>query len=84
MSRRGQIVTAVGDDRMADCDTGISRDSTIPSSRGCSSRDDQRRKNVSLLELQQQLEEGVVAQPWMLIKLATNENGPGREWLTSK
>ena len=58
---------------MAECDTGVSRDSEIPSSRGRNGRDDQRRKNSSLLELQQQLEEGVVAQPWILSKLDTDE-----------
>ena len=35
----------------------------------CSSRADQRRKNRSLLELLQELEEGVVAQSWMLSSL---------------
>ena len=46
-----------------------SRSSTRVACEACNSRADQQRKNRSLLELSQELEEGVVAQSWMLSSL---------------
>ena len=73
MSCDDQTITAVGDSQMVECYTGVGRDTATSSGRGGSSCDDQQRKNRSLLELQQHLEEGEVAQPWMLSSLDTAE-----------
>ena len=73
MSLNGQTATAVGNSHMVTLNTGEGRGSATSSSKGRSSCVDQQRKNRSLLELQQHLEEGVVAQPWMLSKLDTEE-----------
>jgi len=73
MSCYGQTVIAVGNSHMVNSNTGMGRGSATLSGRGRSSCVDQQRKNRSLLELQQHLEEGVVAQPWMLSKLDTKE-----------
>ena len=73
MSWDGQTATAVGSSHMVTLNTGEGRGSATSSSKGRSSCVDQQRKNRSLLELQQHLEEGVVAQPWMLSKLDTEE-----------
>ena len=69
----GQSAAAVGSKHEANSNTDKSRRSVISGSKSRSSCDDQRRKYLSLLELQQHLGEGEVAQPWMLSKLDTSE-----------
>ena len=73
MSRDGQTGASAGTSPMATSDAEPKRNSAAPRGRGRSSCDDQQRKYRSLNELQQHLEEGVVAQPWMLSKLDTKE-----------
>ena len=73
MSCDGQTGTSVGISQMVSPYTEICRASTISSSRSRSSCAGQQHKNKALLELQQHLEEGVVAQPWMLSKFDTRE-----------
>ena len=77
-----QIVAAAGSNRKAmkyvDPDSGGTAHFYCE---GCRSRSDQRRKNLSLLELSQHLEEGVMAQPWMLSELDSGDSG-GRGRLT--
>ena len=77
-----QVAASAGGDYMtleyADPDSGSSaRFSCEP----CSNRADQRRKNSSLHELSQNLEEGVVAQSWMLSNLDKDQQ-EGRRRLT--
>ena len=73
MSGDGQTGASVGTSPMANSNADSKRNSATPRGRGRSSCDDQQRKYRSLNELQQHLEEGVVAQPWMLSKLDTKK-----------
>ena len=73
MSCERQAATAAGISYMANENADMGRNSATSSSRGRSGCADQQRKYRSLNELQQHLEEGEVAQPWMLSKLDTTE-----------
>ena len=70
MTRSNQTGTAAGFSHKVSKNADNYK-STMSNSR--SSSDEQRRKFLSLLELQQHLGEGGVAQPWMLSKLDTSE-----------
>ena len=78
MSAWSQIVADAGNNRMAmQYADPISGGTAHFYCEGRCSRADQRRKNRSLLELSQHLEEGVVPQQWMLSELDQgNANNP--------
>ena len=79
MMRKSQTGAAAGSSQRVSRNAEINRNTTSPSGRGRGSCMNQQHKFGSLNELHQHLEEGVVAQPWMLSKMDTKEKWEKRK-----